>query len=173
MLISLTAFVLSLSSVVAQIAPAAANAPAINAPAVLNNGPCLDSPHAVPHTLDGNDRTAEVVRIDKVVSTSTMIDGHIIGYLYTRQDGTTYLGQRTDAYMSAADSSAINNVLASTHLPASNVTAFPPKTKYGVRTYYQELFVVKLTPASWADLHVRVEPCVAWPSANPLPDPMP
>ena len=172
MLISVVAFALSLSSVIAQVSPAAA-APSTYAPAVFNNGPCLDSPKAVPHTLDGSDRAAEIVRIDKVVSTTTMIDGHIVGYLYTRQDGSTYLGQRTEQYMSAADSSAINAVLASTHAPAVNVTAFPPKMKYGVRTYYQEYFPVKIPASAWGQLQIRIDPCVAWPSTNPLPDPQP
>ena len=172
MLISVAALALSLSSVLAQAAPPA-SAPATYAPAVFNNGPCLDSPKAVPHTLDGSDRSTEIVRIDKVVSTTTMIEGHVIGYLYTRQDGVTYLGQRTDAYMSGADSTAINAVLASTHAPGSGVTAFPPKMKYGVRTGYQEFFPVKVPASAWGQLQIRVDPCVAWPSGNPLPDPMP
>ena len=100
----------------------------------LDNGPCLDSPRAVPLDLQapvtvGN----QIVRIDKVVSTDSMMPGEVIGYLYTLQDGTTWLGQRTPDYMSAADSRAINLVLAASRLPADTEIAFPPQMRYGSR----------------------------------------
>src|SRR5579872_4404517 len=101
---------------------------------VLNNGSCLDSIKSVPQGLFGSDQSAAVVKIDKVVSTATMTDGQVIGYLYTRQDGTTWLGQRRQEYMSGASSAQINQVLASTHLATSTIAAFPPIRKYGVRT---------------------------------------
>jgi len=141
--------------------------------ALLNNGTCLDSLKAVPQTLDGSGRGDQVVRIDKVISTSTMIDGQVVGFLYTRQDGTTYLSQRTDQYMSGGDSAAINNLLSATHLPGTTVTAFPPRSKYGVRTGYQEFFQVRIPASTLGDLRVRLEPCVAWPTGTPLPDPQP
>jgi hypothetical protein len=167
-MISLIAIAFTLSSaVVAQVQPA----PAVAAPATLNNGPCLDSQRAVPNTLQGTTRGEEVVKIDKIRSTSTMTDGEIIGYLYTRQDGTTWLSQRADQYMSAADSSALNQVLNSTHMPGSTVTAFPPKTKLGVKTGYPEFFQVQIPVTAWDPLRIRIEPCVAWPPSNPLPDP--
>ncbi len=70
---------------------------------VLNNGACLDSARSVPQGLFGTEPGAAIVKIDKVVSTAAMTDGEIIGYLYTRQDDRTYLGQRQQEYMSAAD----------------------------------------------------------------------
>jgi hypothetical protein len=100
------------------------------------------------------------VKIDKVVSTATMTDGETIGFLYTRQDGTTWLRQRRQSYMSAADSGLINQVLASTHLPASDIYAFPPVRKYGVP-------VTAMDP-----LHIRLDTCVAWPEGTPLPSPV-
>jgi hypothetical protein len=139
---------------------------------VLNNGACLDSIKAVPQGLFGADQSAAIVKIDKVVSTATMTDGEIIGYLYTRQDGTTWLGQRKQQYMSGADSAQINQVLASTHLPTSTTTAFPPVRKYGVRTYYTEIFQVQIPAASLDPLHIRLDPCVAWPAGTPLPNPI-
>jgi hypothetical protein len=141
--------------------------------ALLNNGPCLDSPKGVPQTLDGGGRGDQIVRIDKVVSTSSMIDGQVIGFLYTREDGSTYLSQRGEQYMSAADSSAVNNLLSASHLPGTNVTAFPPRAKYGVRTGYQEFFPVRIPASTLGDLRIRFEPCVAWPAGNPLPDSQP
>ena len=141
--------------------------------AVLNNGACLDSEKAVPQALAGVGESAAVVRIDKVVSTSSYIDGEIIGYLYTRQDGTTWLGQRKQEYMSAADSQAINTLLASTHMPGSDITQFPPRRLYGVKTNYSDVFQVHLPPIAAEPLHVRLDPCVAWPAGMTLPDPRP
>jgi hypothetical protein len=141
--------------------------------AVLNNGPCMDSPIAVPQALNGSSSGAAVVQIDKVLSTATMIDGQVIGFLYQRDDGTLWLGQRRQEFMSAADSSALNEVLASTHLPDAAVTAFPPVRKYGVKTNYEETFEVRLPPSALGPLHIRIEPCVAWPAGMALPNPLP
>lgn len=140
---------------------------------VLNNGPCLDSPRAVPQGLFGGEQSAAVVKIDKVISTATMTDGEIIGYLYTRQDGTTWLGQRKQPYMSAADSSAINQVLASTHMPGATITEFPPVRKYGVKTNYTEIFQVQIPATAMDPLHIRLDSCVAWPDGMSLPNPIP
>ncbi|HEY8322097.1 MAG TPA: hypothetical protein VIG46_09950 [Candidatus Baltobacteraceae bacterium] len=139
---------------------------------VLNNGPCLDSPRSVPMSLQPPAvRATQIVKIDKVVSTSTMTAGETIGFLYTLEDGSTWLGQRTAPYISPAGAQQINQLLASTHLPTSNVTEFPPQTKLGVKTNYLQYFQIKL-PAGAADaLSVRIDPCVAWPSTRPLPDP--
>ncbi len=138
----------------------------------LDNGPCLDSPRAVPLDLQapvtvGN----QIVRIDKVVSTDSMMPGEVIGYLYTLQDGTTWLGQRTPDYMSAADSRAINLVLAASRLPADTEIAFPPQMRYGVATHYRQFFPVQIQASALPALRVRIDPCVAWPSGRQLPDP--
>ncbi len=161
------AVITALQSLVAQ-APAA-----LSTPAVLNNGACLDSFKAVPQGLFGSDPTSAIVKIDKVVSTSSFINGEIIGYLYTRQDGTTWLGQRRQDYMSAADSQAVNAVFSSTHLPGASITEFPPVRKFGVKTNYTEVFQVNLPPGALDPLHVRLEPCVAWPPGMALPNPLP
>ncbi len=182
MLLSTTAFWLALASgsLVSQVQPLpsptpyplpAAAAPATNV--VLNNGPCLDSLVSVPHTLNGDSMGAQVVTIDEVVSTATLIAGQVIGYVYTREDGTTWLGQRHERYMSAADSSAINAVLASTHLPGEHVNAFPPVRKFGVKTNYAEFFQVRIPTGALAPLRITVNPCVAWPAGQPLPQPIP
>ena len=152
---------------------AALSAPAaMVAPDVLNNGPCLDSTRSVPQSLQPPAvRATQIVRIDKVVSTSTMTAGETIGFLYTLEDGSTWLGQRTTPYLSPSGAQQINQLLASTHLPTSTVSAFPPQTKLGVKTNYLQYFQIKL-PAGAADaLSVRMDPCVAWPSTRPLPDP--
>lgn len=156
---------------IAALTPFVAQAPA--APAVLNNGACLDSIKAVPQGLFGTDPTSAIVKIDKVVSTASMIDGEIIGYLYTRQDGSTWLGQRKQPYMSAADSEALNAVLGSTHLPNATITEFPPVRKYGVKTNYTEVFQVNLPQTALGPLHVQLTPCVVWPAGMPLPNPLP
>jgi hypothetical protein len=145
----------------------------IATPFVLNNGACLDSMKSVPQGLFGSDPSSAIMRIDKVIAHSTMIDGEIIGYLYTREDGTTWLGQRAQRYMSAADSEAINTVLGSAHLPDAKVTQFPPVRVYGVRTNYTEIFRVKLPPAAMDALRISLEPCVAWPAGMTLPNPLP
>ncbi len=139
---------------------------------VLNNGPCLDSPKGVPQTLAA-DPTAAIVRIEKILSTASMIDGETIGYLYTTSDGTTWLGQRKQQYMSAADRTAINALFASTHLPGAKVTRFPPVRLYGVPTKYEEIFQVRLPQSAWEPLHIQLIPCVAWPSGRALPTPLP
>ncbi len=139
---------------------------------VLNNGACLDSVKSVPQGLFGSEQSSAVVKIDKVVSTATMTDGEVIGYLYTRQDGTTWLGQRRQDYMSGADSSQINQVLASTHMANSDIYAFPPVRKYGVKTNYTEIFQVKIPATAMDPLHIRLDSCVAWPEGTALPSPI-
>lgn len=155
--------------------PLVAQAPLtpVSPPLVLNNGACLDSSKAVPQGLFGTDPGSAIVRIDKIVSTSTMTDGETIGYLYTRHDGTTWLGQRAQDYMSAADSAAVNQVFSSTHLPGATITTFPPVRRYGVKTNYTEIFGVHIPPEATAPLHIRMVPCVAWPAGTPLPNPLP
>jgi hypothetical protein len=140
---------------------------------ILNNGPCLDSIKSVPQGLFGTDPTSAIVKIDKLVSTSSMMDGEIIGYVYTRQDGTTWLGQRKQEYTSAAGSQALNAVFASTHLPNATVTQFPPVRLYGVRTNYTEIFQVNVPSSALDPLHVRLDPCIAWPAGASLPNPLP
>lgn len=138
----------------------------------LQNGPCLDSTRAVPKVLQSPvSRATQIVRIDEVISTATMSPGEIIGFLYTLHDGSTWLGQRTADYESAANATAINRVLAATHVPGDNVEAFPPKTMYGVPTKHPQLFRVQVPPAALAALQIQITPCVAWPPERPLPDP--
>ena len=148
-------------------------APAAAVPMLLNNGPCLDSFESVPHGLFGGDPTSAIVRIDKVVSTATMTQGEIVGYLYTRQDGTTWLSQRHQQYMSAADSEQANQILSSTHMPSATVTTFPPVRRFGVKTNYQEIFQVQIPQSALNPLHIEIAPCVAWPPGAALPNPLP
>jgi hypothetical protein len=138
----------------------------------LGAGACLDSPRPVPKLLQAPKVTGnQIVRIDKVVSTASMMPGQVIGFLYTLQDGSTWLGQRTQAYMSGAAAEQANQVLASTHDPGTNATAFPPEMKKGIATKYQQFFKVQLVPSALETLRVQLEPCVVWPSGRPLPDP--
>lgn len=154
---------IALATALAQVTPAAD---------VLNNGPCLDSPRSVPQSLQPPAvRATQIVRIDKVVSTSTMTAGETIGFLYTLENGTTWLGQRTAPYVSPAGAQQINQVLASTHLPTSNITEFPPQTKLGIKTNYLQYFEIKLPSEALAPLNIRLDACVAWPTTRPLPDP--
>jgi hypothetical protein len=139
----------------------------------LENGACLDSIRAVPKVLQAPvSREAQVVRIDMVLSTASMMPGEIIGFLYTTQDGSTWLGQRTSDYQSAADATAINRVLAATHVPGYNVTGFPATTVYGVPTKHPQLFRVQIPTDAYQALRVQLAPCVVWPSGRPLPDPV-
>lgn len=140
--------------------------------AVLNQGVCLDSPRAVPQVLQSPViRAMQVVRIDKVVSTATMTSGEVIGFLYTTQNGATWLGQRTTEYLSPAQAAQINQVLAATHAPDTNVTEFPPKTRLGVATKFVQYFKVQIPLAALDPLRIRVDPCIAWPNGQSLPDP--
>jgi len=137
---------------------------------ILNNGPCLDSLASVPQRINGELPGAAVVKIDKVISTSTMIAGETIGYLYTRQDGTTWLGQRAQPYMSAANSEAINRVLAYSHMPNSTATQFPPVTRYGLKTNLPAILQIQPpTAPAMQVMSIQVQPCVAWPAGAPLP----
>ncbi|MEO9170280.1 MAG: hypothetical protein ABI282_02480 [Candidatus Baltobacteraceae bacterium] len=151
------------------VAPMTAPAPASS---TLNNGPCMDSPRAVPLALQPPAvRSMQILRIDKVESSATSLFGETIGYLYTLQDGSTWLGQRSQDYMSAAGARAINQVLASTHLPGQPRSAFPPEMKHGVATKFQQYFKVTIPPAALGALSIELQPCVIWPSGMPLPDP--
>ncbi|MBV9736657.1 MAG: hypothetical protein JO177_00695 [Candidatus Eremiobacteraeota bacterium] len=148
-----------------------AQAPSI-AQAVDTRGPCLDSPKSVPNVLgDPFERTSEVVRIDKIVSTRTLMPNEVIGFLYTRQDGKTYLGTRTAQYTSPASAAQLNAVLASTHNSDVKETAFPPQTRLGVKTSGPPFLGVKIPANAWEPLGIRIDPCVSWPSSSALPDP--
>ncbi len=138
----------------------------------LETGPCLDSPRPVPRVLQPPiERNMQVVRIDRVESTASLMPGEVIGYLYTLGDGSTWLGQRTTPYMSGAAASSINQVLSMTHLPGQNISEFPPEMKHGVATKYQQFFRVQITPGMLSTLRIQVVPCVAWPANRALPDP--
>jgi hypothetical protein len=113
----------------------------------------------------------QIVRIDRVESTATLMPGETIGFLYTLTDGSTWLGQRAAAYMSGAAAAAVNQVLASTHMPGVNVSEFPPLMKHGVATKYQQFFRVQIPAAALGTLRITMAPCVVWPASRPLPDP--
>jgi hypothetical protein len=139
----------------------------------LENGACLDSTRPVPRVLQPPiERSMQVVRIDKVESTASMMPGEVIGFLYTLADGSTWLGQRADTYMSAAAATAINQVLSMTHLPGQNVSQFPPQMFHGVATKYTQFFRVQIAPSAFSTLRIEVMPCVAWPAGRALPDPI-
>jgi|GEM_PF-1138461 len=138
----------------------------------LETGACLDSLRAVPKVIVSPvSRERQIVRIDMVLSTATMTPGEIIGFLYTTEDGATWLGQRTADYQSAADATSINRVLAATHVPGYNVTGFPATNVYGVPTKHPQLFRVVVPPDAYRPLRITLAPCVVWPSGRPLPDP--
>ena len=138
----------------------------------LESGSCLDSPRPVPKVLmKPVARNMQLVRIDEVVSTSTMMSGQTIGFLYTTADGGTWLGQRTNTYMSAGNATAINAVLASTHVMGVSNNVFPPQSRYGKPTGYPQYFRVQIPPTALAALRVELIPCVVWPTTRPLPDP--
>lgn len=140
----------------------------------LEDGPCLDSPRAVPSIVTTPvERARQLVRIDQVVSTATMTPGEIIGFLYTTQDGSTWLGERTPHFMSPANATAINAVLSATHLPGENVSVFPPQSRYGVPTRYPQVFKVSVPPDALGALRIQIVPCIVWPPGRPLPDPAP
>ena len=73
--------------------------------------------------------------------------------------------------MSGADASAINQVLAITHMPGDNVSQFPPQMIHGVATKYTQFFRVQ-SGATLSTLQIQLVPCVVWPPGRPLPDPM-
>jgi hypothetical protein len=172
MILSLAFLLTSLTSAVAQAPPPEAPPPAAMQEPPLDNGPCLDSLRGVPKVVAVPvSRAMQIVRIDQVVSTATMTPGEIIGFLYTTEDGSTWLGQRTASYQSAADATEINRVLLATKLPSYNVKGFPPRTEYGVPTKHQEIFRVQMPTSAYAPLRIALVPCVAWPPARPLPDP--
>jgi hypothetical protein len=174
MILSVMLLLASLTSVVAQApppeAPPAATMPMQQPP--LEDGPCLDSLRPVPKVIAAPvSRAMQIMRIDQVVSTATMTPGEVIGFLYTTEDGSTWLGQRTADYQSAAAATEINRVLVATKLPSYNVKAFPPTTEYGVPTKHPEIFRVELPTSAYGPLRIQLVPCVVWPPARPLPDP--
>jgi hypothetical protein len=118
------------------------------------------------------ERSNQIVRIDRVQSTSTFLAGDTIGFLYTLADGSTWLGERTERYMSGAAAEAINGVLGSTHLAGHNISAFPPQMNHGVATHNQQFFRVQISSGEMSVLRIQIVPCIAWPPGRPLPDPM-
>jgi hypothetical protein len=171
MLALATFFLMILANTVAQAPPPGAP-PAAAMQSPLEEGPCLDSARMVPRVLAKPvSRGMQIVRIDQVLSTATMMPGSIVGFLYTTQDGSTWLGERTARYTSPADATAINQVLAATHTSTKNVTAFPPETHYGVETKPPQLFAVRIPQDAFAALRIQLAPCVVWPAGRPLPDP--
>jgi hypothetical protein len=170
---AIATFVLTiLANAVAQAPPPQGPPPGAQAQQPLEEGPCLDSARSVPRVVQAPViRGLQIVRIDQVVSTATMTPGSIAGFLYTTQDGSTWLGERTAEYMSPADATAINQVLASTHLPNQNVNQFPPHTRYGVTTKYPQIFKVHIAPDAFPALRIELVPCVVWPQTRALPDP--
>lgn len=155
--------------------PLDSTGPSLRSPddvAPLNGGPCLDSSRGVPQSLQEPHTAAmQVVRIDKVVAETAMIQGQVIGFLYTLHDGTTWLAQRHQDYMSAADARLSNLVLGIAHMPADTVTQFPPVRRFGVKTNYQEFFRVSIPAGALDPLRVKLVPCVVWPTGRDLPDP--
>jgi hypothetical protein len=117
------------------------------------------------------DRSHQIVRIDKVESTATMMPGVVIGFVYSLGDGSTWLGERSQPYMSAAAATQINTVLSTTHMPGQNVNKFPPGTREGVPTGYTQFYQVQITPMAMTTLKIQLAPCVAWPAGRTLPDP--
>jgi hypothetical protein len=171
MLAIVTFLLAALGVTVAQAPPGGPPPPASMQPP-LESGACLDSPRPVPKALmKPVSHAMQLVRIDEVVSTATMTPGEIIGFLYTTGDGGTWLGQRTADYMSPANATAINTVLASTHVPGVANNEFPPQSRYGVPTKYPQIFRVQIPPNAMAALRVELVPCVVWPSGRQLPDP--
>lgn len=153
-----------------------AQAPAQPAPGTalepLGAGSCLDSTRPVPRLLQPPIvRANQIVRVDRVVSTATMMPGQTIGFLYTLQDGSTWLGQRTQQYMSGAAAGQMNQILASTHLPGEKANEFPPQMIHGVATKYSQFFKVQIVPTALTTLQIELDPCVVWPAGRPLPDP--
>ena len=113
----------------------------------LENGACLDSIRAVPTcSKDRLRRGMQIVRIDQVVSTATMLPGEVIGFLYTTQDGSTWLGQRTKDYQSAADATAINRVLAAAHMPATTSASSHRQACTGFRPSVHNSFACRCRP---------------------------
>jgi hypothetical protein len=173
MLALATFFLAAMANMVAQAPPPQEPLPPAAPVQPLETGACLDSLRAVPKAIQSPaGRATQVVRIDLVLSTATMTPGEIIGFLYTTQDGSTWLGQRTADYQSAANATAINRVLAATHLPGAAITAFPSTSVYGVPTKHPEIFRVQIPPDALTPLRIVVEPCVVWPPGRPLPDPV-
>ena len=181
MMILTTVLILAANLQVAQgstPAPASTTAP-IASPSgatefIDTRGPCLESARQVPNVIgEPVDRSSEIVRIDKVLSNATYTPNQIIGFLYTRQDGKTFLGMRSPLYTSAASAQELNQVLASTHAPGVTETGFPPQTRLGVKTGYAQFFEVKIPPNAFSALQIRLDPCVVWPAGRPLPDPAP
>ena len=108
---SLLSAIVGVTNLVAQVPATTTPLPAAPPAATdtLNNGACLDS-RAVPSVLQPPAvRSMQIVRIDKVVSTASMLPNEVIGFLYTLQDGSSWLGQRTADYVSSADARQINH----------------------------------------------------------------
>jgi hypothetical protein len=167
-----TFFLTTLASTVAQAPPPAPLAPAVAAQPPLEDGACLDSARAVPRVLQPPvSRAMQIVRIDQVVSTATMMPGAVVGFLYTTQSGSMWLGERSAEYMSPAAATAINTVLAATHVGTKNITSFPPQSRYGVATKYPQFFEVRIPPDAFGPLRITLAPCIVWPPGRALPDP--
>ena len=164
-----------LSTMVAQ-APPQGPPPAQSMQPPLESGACLDSPRPVPKVLQKPvSRGMQIVRIDEVVSTATMTPGEVIGFLYTTQDGSTWLGQRTADYHVAGRMPRRSiAVLASTHVPGEKRQRVPAADPLR-RAHQVPAVLPRADPARCVPgrCEIALVPCVAWPTSRPLPDSKP
>ena len=168
---AIATFVLAVLGVTVAQMPPPGSLPPLSQPP-LESGACLASPRAVPsERMNTGSRAMQLVGIDAVVSTATMTSNQTIGFLYTTGDGGQWLGERTGVYMSAANATSINAVLAATHVAGVAKNEFPPQSRYGEPTGYPQFFRVQIPSDALAALRIELVPCVRWPSARPLPDP--
>lgn len=130
-----------------------------------SKGACMDSFKQVPYNIGWPlDRTTQVVKIEKILATSPMTPGEVVGFLYTRYDGATFAGTRNGRYMSASHWDAMNQLLNSTHAPSVRQTSFSQ------RANGNEYLQVNIPADAMGPLKIELQPCVAWPAGRPLPD---
>ena len=73
---------------------------------------------------------------------------------------------------SAANATAINAVLASTHVAGVDEQRVSRRrAAMACRRSTRSIFRVQMPPAALSALRIELVPCVVWPATRPLPDP--
>lgn len=136
---------------------------------IANGGRCLDSGKWIPMNLGlPADYTSDVVRTDKLVTTVDNLGGRILGFIYTREDGKTYFGARSNANMTPAMYPVLDEFLKVTAPKGLTQPERDERQLYrndnGAAQYRVELNAHLLD-----SLNLQLEPCLAWPKDVPLP----
>jgi hypothetical protein len=137
---------------------------------VANGGRCLDARKVVPMNLgEPYDYSTDVVRIDKLVTTSTALGGRILGFVYTREDGRQFFSTRSTANMTNPMYPVLDRFLDLT-APRGLTSKQSAERQLSKNTNGYVQYTIIMKPETLTSLDLATEECVVWPRGIPLPD---